>query len=371
MNGVKQLISDGINRILGDGVKRKALDAFEGGHWPRDLWKLVVDNGFQRILEEDGKPADDWQNAEPVLFALGYHRAPLPLAETVLANWLCAKAGLPVTDDPATVIDAAASNVRLYFNSDGASKLLLSGTAHRVPWASACERLLVCAMLDGRPVLAALPAKAAGITIETGRNLASEPRDTVHFLNCAVRPVELDLGLGVSRAQFVIARPVELYGALARAVCMAGAATSVLDQSVQYVKDRIAFGRPLARFQAIQHMLAEMGSETAAATMAAASACVAAGGARAGLEIAVAKVRAGQMATSVSRIGHQVHGAIGFTQEYSLQLGTRRLWSWRQEFGSDAEWAQQIGQAAIAAGGNGLWIDIMVGREFPSMEEGA
>jgi acyl-CoA dehydrogenase len=50
-----------------------------------------------------------------------------------------------------------------------------------------------------------------------------------------------------------------------------------------------------------------------------------------------------------------VHGAIGFTKEYALQLSTRRLWSWREEFGSDPEWAARVGSYACANGADGFW----------------
>jgi acyl-CoA dehydrogenase len=50
-----------------------------------------------------------------------------------------------------------------------------------------------------------------------------------------------------------------------------------------------------------------------------------------------------------------VHGAIGFTKEYSLQLSTRRLWSWRDEFGGDTEWAAKVGTYVCGGGADALW----------------
>jgi acyl-CoA dehydrogenase len=70
---------------------------------------------------------------------------------------------------------------------------------------------------------------------------------------------------------------------------------------------------------------------------------------------AVAKVRAGEAATRGTSIAHQVHGAIGFTHEHALHFATRRLWAWREEFGSDAAWASELGHAAIAARAAGFW----------------
>ena len=57
----------------------------------------------------------------------------------------------------------------------------------------------------------------------------------------------------------------------------------------------------------------------------------------------------------MARIAHQVHGAIGFTREHDLRLVTTRLWAWRDEDGSDAEWNAEIGATVLAAGPDGLW----------------
>ena len=69
----------------------------------------------------------------------------------------------------------------------------------------------------------------------------------------------------------------------------------------------------------------------------------------------MAKVRCGEAATRGTGIAHQVHGAIGFTQEHALHFATRRLWAWRADFGSDAGWAAELGRAAIALRAAGFW----------------
>src|SRR4051794_12621174 len=73
------------------------------------------------------------------------------------------------------------------------------------------------------------------------------------------------------------------------------------------------------------------------------------------LAIAAAKVSAGQAAGTVARIAHQIHGAIGFTEEHDLRRSTTRLWSWRDEFGSVGEWAAALGELAVSLGAQGLW----------------
>ena len=56
----------------------------------------------------------------------------------------------------------------------------------------------------------------------------------------------------------------------------------------------------------------------------------------------------------MSAIAHQIHGAIGMTQEYTLRFITSRLWSWRDEWGSEDMWAKELARSAVAGIG-GLW----------------
>jgi len=138
---------------------------------------------------------------------------------------------------------------------------------------------------------------------------------------------------------------------------------SLLDISVGYAQERVAFGRPIAKFQAIQHDLARLAGEVAAATAAAGSAAVAIEDAKAFgeavfLEAASAKIRAGEAANDGALIAHQVHGAIGFTQEHVLHRFTHRLWSWRDDFGGEAAWAVRLGEAICAGGADALWPTI-------------
>ena len=70
---------------------------------------------------------------------------------------------------------------------------------------------------------------------------------------------------------------------------------------------------------------------------------------------ASAKLRVGEAAGKVCDIVHQVHGAIGFTHEHRLHHFTRRLWSWRDEFGVESQWALDLGRLMIAEGADGLW----------------
>ena len=185
----------------------------------------------------------------------------------------------------------------------------------------------------------------------TGRNLAGEPRDEVIFAGDAEVH---DVPAGTADYARRLLR-------LFRSLLIAGAAQRALDLTVTYVQEREQFGRPLARFPTVQQELARMAGEVALIS-AATQAAVAAGqpGAGEGVSAVVAaKAQASSGAGVVAAIAHQLHGAIGTTEEHRLRLTTTRLWSWRDEDGSEAECFAELGRAALAAGAGtgagGLW----------------
>jgi acyl-CoA dehydrogenase len=145
-------------------------------------------------------------------------------------------------------------------------------------------------------------------------------------------------------------------GALARALMMAGALERALELAVRYATERSQFGRKIGQFQAIQQELARFAGEVAAAVAAALSAAGAMErGQNATFAVAAAKIRTAQAAHEGALIAHQVHGAIGVTDEYALHHSTLRLWAWREEFGNEAAWAMELGSAMCAAGADRLW----------------
>ena len=189
--------------------------------------------------------------------------------------------------------------------------------------------------------------------------MAGEPRDALDFAGLRVS------GDAVAPAGHSVDRAA-LYrrGALARAMLMAGAMERALETAVTYAGERKQFGRPIAKFQAVQQQLAVMAGQVAAAGAAADAGVEALSlddPAKQEFLVAIAKTRVGDAATLAAEIAHQVHGAIGFTKEYSLQLSTRRLWSWRDEFGGDTEWAAKVGAYVCAGGADALWSTLTDG----------
>jgi acyl-CoA dehydrogenase len=344
---LQRLFGETAERIFAENVTKSLLERFDAGEAPAGLWQLVTEAGFPLVAvpESAGGVGGGWADAYPILRALGFWQAPLPLAETIVAAALAARAGLEAPDGPLTLVEQG-RGAALALRAD-AGQVIVEGDAQAVPWARQAGHVLVSGRDEGgRALLALVPlAGSASVELSHGANLAREPRDAVRFrgarsIACAALPE------GLPR------EPVWLLGAMARCATLVGALESVLDQSVRYANDRGQFGKPIAKYQAIQQQLALMAGDVGAARMAARIAMV---DAPARFDVAVAKVRAGEAATRATGIAHQVHGAIGFTYEHTLHFATRRLWSWRGEFGSDADWAQALGEAAIAGGGEAFW----------------
>ncbi|MFD2398827.1 acyl-CoA dehydrogenase family protein [Prauserella oleivorans] len=178
---------------------------------------------------------------------------------------------------------------------------------------------------------------------ERGRNLAGEPRDTLLLQDTFVP------GEDVTEVDATISgRAFRVRGALGRALLLSGAMEAALDSTITYAGQREQFGRPISRFQAVSHHLAAMAEEAAASTTVAMSAATA-GQQPDWILTAAAKAQAGRAAGVVARLAHQVHGALGFTDEHPLRLITTRLWSWRDEFGNERFWERELGAAACAA----------------------
>jgi len=352
-----KLIEDSANRLFAEVVDKGLRQRAEAGELDATLWQQVVASGFPLLLaaERAGGFGQPWTAAYPVLRGLGYWQVPLPLAETMVAALLASLAGFELPDlaaGPLTLIEQGQGN-QLQLDSAGGDgdHLHLSGTAHAVPWARHAQAALV-SLADGR--LAWLDLRAApGVTVQAHANHAGLPSDTLLLHQALLR--------AVAPNPLALAQPVWTLGAVARSAMLVGALESALAQAVQYASERVQFGKPIGKNQAIQQSLALMAGDVAAARVAA---LVAAADAPCSVShdcgatpfsAAVAKVRTGEAATRGTAIAHQVHGAIGFTHEHALHFTTRRLWAWREEFGSDAHWAAELGRAAIQARAAGFW----------------
>lgn len=334
-------------RIVGDLCDGPAIRAAASGVWPEKAHSALVESGLLLALVPEsrggfGLPASE---GAALLSLAGYHALPLPWADTMLALRLLALADIPAMPGVTTLAPPRHTSVR---GQRREGRWSIAGRASRVPWGRRADTVVLVADGEGGPLLVSL--RPDDFRISESVNLAGEPRDEL-IIDAVLAP---DRAGELTAAE---ASGIILAGAALRTIMIAGAANRVLDLSISYSGERTQFGRPIAAFQAVQQNLAMLAGQAAvcqACAGMAANALFDAGGA---LAIAMAKARAGEAGAEAAHLAHQIHGAIGYTQEYDLQLCSRRIWAWREEYGNEGQWYDSVGDAVLA-GEEGPWAMI-------------
>jgi acyl-CoA dehydrogenase len=313
------MLVETIGKIFEEHCTPERIGAAEGG-LDADLWTLLEQNGLTLVgvPEERGGSGGTLHDAAALMVASGYHAAPIPLADSLVGARLLAASGHPVGEG---------------------THIAVSGV--RVPW------LAEAAVIVGDPSSSSsastnLTTLTAADVARSGRNYAGDPY-------VVLQTVPDPAAVRVACEQMALARSLQIAGALQR----------VSDLCVQYATEREQFGKPIGKQQILQHYLAHIAGEAVTAQAAADNAvdlmAVGVDPAELTLAIAAAKTVASRSVGSVNKLAHQLHGAIGYTDEHRLQLWTRRLWSWRDDFGTETQWGAVFGRALAVRGGESLW----------------
>lgn len=341
MNEEQQLIVETAKRIFVDQCAKPVVDAAEAGEFPSGLWNTLEETGLTLagIDLEAGGSGGEMADALLLIREAGAAAAPIPLAEHLICAAMLAEKNITI---PKGIVTLALVSGHQDMSDKSPQALVgrLRGKARQVAYSEVAQSILwVTAQGFVLTPNVDIPwVRMVGIS---GESWAS-----------------LDLDLTPIQGEFVpLSNAGQLalqLGAATRINLMAGAISRVLEMSVQYVSDRVQFGRPLAKFQAIQHQLAILAGEAAACQRCADAVL----NVDHQLDIAIGKARTGEAVALVSDISHQVHGAIGYTLEHALNLRTRRLWQWRDEYGSEREWQILIGKQFCKTGADSLWAEI-------------
>jgi acyl-CoA dehydrogenase len=349
VSGTDNIVAQTAERIFSDLADPQTINRGEDGAWKRPLWQALAEAGLPLAWtrEEHGGSGASIADGFAALSADGRFAAPAPLAETLLASWLLSLAGMASTAGAMTVMPAHPHD-RVRVGADGT----LSGQGRAVPRADEAEAIVVLADdgLAGRSVALVMAGDCRIGQAKSFTGQASNPvvLDRVRPLRMEPAPEELN------------SEALMLMGAVVRSVQTAGALEAVLAMSVRYANERVAFERPIGKFQAVQHNLARLAGEVAAAMTAAGSAADAVANASSFdngifLEAASAKIRCAEAAQEGASIAHQVHGAIGFTKEHMLHRYTMKMLAWRDDFGNESDWAVRLGNLVAAAGATEFW----------------
>lgn len=349
MPEAENIVRETAERIFADLADAQTINRDKTGAWRAPLWQALTEAGLPLswVSEECGGSGATLADGFAVIGAAGRFALGVPLTETMLAGWLLSRASIACPGGEMTLAPASPKD-RVTINTDGT----LSGRLRGIPFAKEAKHLAVLAHgADGSASIGLFPA--AQCRIEAHLNLGGDGNGTVTFDRAAptaLKPAPDGFDL----------TSLLLMGAVARSLQIAGSLESLLNISVTYADQRVAFEKKISKFQAVQHNLAKLAGESAAALTAATSAAdafcdPAISRGAAFLEGASAKIRCSEAAEKAAAIAHQVHGAIGFTIEHILHRYSLRALAWRDDFGSESYWAVELGRRVAASGADELW----------------
>src|SRR6185295_20121765 len=339
-------VTEAARRIFADFADPQAVNRDAAGAWKAPLWRALEEAGLTLawVPEALGGVGASLAEGFEVLAAAGRHALAAPLGETLLAGWCLARGALRCPAGIMSLVPAQPGD-SIGLDADGT----LSGRARAVPFAPEAAHFAVLAQGTSSARVALVEARAC--TVDPGRTLAGDSQGTVLFDRArALAHAAVDMD----------ATQLLLMGCVARAVQSAGALQALLELALRYAGERVAFERPIGRFQAVQHNLARLAGEASAALAASASAADAMERAErfdegVFLETAAAKIRCAEAAHEGAAIAHQVFGAIGYSQEHILHRFTLRLLAWREDFGNESLWAAELGRRVAERGADELW----------------
>ena len=310
---------------------------------PREAsWQKVAELGWLMIdlAEEDGGLGLGAEATAAILFEQGRVLSPAPLIPALLGLRAIAASSLPDKADwiericggeyvPLNLLPA-----KIEADDDGA----LTGTVPGIFEADLATHVL--AGLADRYVM--IPLDAAGVTVSE-RPLWDESRRVFDIELSGFRP---ELVLAEGEAAKALHDLISPAAQLALAADALGGANAVLELTIEYLKIRKQFGRPLALFQALKHRVADCKVKIAGAE--------ALLWARAGqaelspVDAGALKALATQVYAEVAEEAVQLHGGIGLTQEHPCHLFLKRAFLNRTLCGDVDHWNAATGLAALA-----------------------
>lgn len=296
------------------------------------LWRDLEHLELTRVgvSEDRGGSGGSVSNLLTVVRVAAHHGAPLPLAESYLADALLASAMLPGVEA------GFATTLSMPLRVDGSMPISLPST----PWGERAARAVVLLRdPDGQWQVGHVDPRQCSVL--PGRNLAGEPVADLTF--AATEAARAPMGSDPGEWWWL--------GALCRTAQITGALESTLLMTRRYVSERVQFGKPIGSFQAVQRHIVDLAEAVQMASMALRCATEAwlCGASHRTFEVCAAKLVANEAARDGARAAHQAHGAMGMTREYPLHRLTSRLAHWQFDFGTEKQLASSLGAATHGA----------------------
>lgn len=320
---------------------RRMLDASDAAAASDELWRKIVDLGWPGLLvpeDNDGLGLGMFDLAV-LMEEVGQHLIPGTLhASGVLAALSLATLGDEAAKQrylPKLAEGALKATVGVYERNSGWTTALLGGSSNGtvskrfVPQAGDADLILLANKAGGNDVELAIAHDS-----EVSNLHSMDVTRPLFRVDCQSAKLER-VGSGtLADLQSALDR-----AAIALSAEMVGGAARVLAMTVEYVKNRKQFGRPVATFQAVQHKAADMliAIEKARTAVYYAAAVADEQPEKLGEAASMAKVAANAAFVEASQKGVQLHGGLGFTWEQDLHLYLKRAKACEFTYG-DSTW---------------------------------
>lgn len=321
----------------------REMEEDQRGYTP-EIWSKIAEQGWLGLIipEKYGGVELQFQDLTILLEEMGRYMLPGPYFSTVvLGGMSIMDAGteeqkaeyLPriaegqiittlALTEPSARWDAAGIELTATKSGD---QYVLNGTKLFVTNANVSDFMVVAARTGKNEQdisLFIVPSNADGVSLTDLKTIASDKQSEVIFEEVSVAENSL---LGKENEGWSTIAKVLQWGAIGKCAEMSGGGQSVLDMTVEYAKQRTQFGRPIGSFQAIQHHCANMATDVEGSKFITYQAAWRLSeGLPAEREVAMAKAWVSEAYRRVCALGHQSHGAIGFTKEHNMQLFSRR-----------------------------------------------
>ena len=310
------------------------------------LWQGMAAQGWQGLMiaEEHGGIGMDFLDLCVLLEEFGRALVPGPFISTVVLGAIPVQlAGsdaqkqeiLPKVAGGELVMTLAFTEPSARFDAEGVALraepqgdgYVLNGTKLFIPDAHVADKMVVVARTGGSGedgiTLFLVDGKATGVTSTVLKTIAADKQCEVKFENVTVGA---DAVLGEVGGGWATMQQLQRRATVAYCAYLVGLAQRDFEISVEYAKERIQFGRPIGSFQAIQHKAADMVTDVDGSRfiMYRAAWAVNEDEADQDLQVSMAKAWCSDASRRVVAHGQQIHGGIGFTKEYIIQLYFRR-----------------------------------------------
>ncbi len=328
----------------------------EKGYSPK-VWEKMAELGWLGIAidEEFGGIGADFMDLAILFEELGRGAVPSPFFSTVLlggfllqnhASEELKNRYLPKIVEGKSIITAAISDEKGFYgknhvgitakNSNGS--YLLSGSVLFVSHANVSDMIICAAKMDSNNTgitLFAVDRKAKGLTATPLKTIFGNYIDySIALDNVMVSP-EMIIGEECKGWDYI--EKIWPLIITAQSCECVGGMQKVMDMTRDYLNGRIQFGKPLSALQIVQHMSVDMFTKVETSKLTAHSAAWSISeGLDSENEAAIAKSWCAEAYKDVTKIAHQVTGAIGFTEEYDLHLYTKSAKKLELLFGDGA-----------------------------------